>query len=319
MHQFWKVLLLLCFGIGSSVSANQDAPTTQTTTGFYRPYSTDSPWNTPIGPDPVYDAQSKTVTAAMTGVFGINPNRYTLPVYLVTTATQTVRLRLSGVYSHVGKDGTALTLEKKIILKVPIPSDAKPAHGKDGHIVFWNPQTGDEWGFWRVNPEWKDGIWSARNGYHYNTRWSGVPPVGFNSRGAGVPYLLGLIRPWEIEQGHIDHAIAFAMNYPSPLSIYPATKSDGKHLLPHHPPMGARFQLDPTLTDADFRRWGLDRTGRIIARALQEYGMILIDRSGHPKLRAEYEGTAHWGQTLNKNTVRAIPYSALRMLALDQE
>ena len=314
MRHFIILLILLCVYSYTSIQAHEDSVTTNTAIGHYRPYSADSPWNTPIGPDPLYDSQSKTITDGMTGIFGVDPTRYTYPVYLITTATQTVRMRLSGVYSHVGRNGTALSLEKKIMIQVPIPPGAAPAKGKDGQIVFWNPVTGDEWGFWRVESSWQDGIWRARNGYHYNTRWNGFPPDRFLSRGAGVPYLLGLIRPWEIEQGHIDHAIAFGMNYPSPLSIYPATKSDGKQLLPHHPPMGTRFQLDPTLTDADFRRWGLDRTGRIIALAMQKYGMILIDRSGHPKLYAEYNGTADWDDTLDNNTVRAIPYSALRML-----
>ena len=60
-------------------------------------------------------------------------------------------------------------------------------------------------GFSKATPN-SDGTWSAGNGYHYNTQWSGVPPTHFASRGAGVPYLTGLIRPCEIAQGQINHA-----------------------------------------------------------------------------------------------------------------
>ena len=64
------------------------------------------------------------------------------------------------------------------------------------------------------------------------------------------------------------------------------------------------------------KRGGLDLTGRIIAKALQHYGMILVDGSGHPKIYAEYEGTANWNGVIHKNTVRNIPYHAFRVLSL---
>ena len=279
-----------------------------------RPYSDDSPWNLRIGPNPDYETHSKLLVSALNGVFGSNPGKYTLPVYEVTDNTALNKVKLSGTFSSVTHDGTRLTRKKRINIHVPIPKNVTPAKGTDAQIILWNPKTGDEWGFWRVK---KSGTsWKAVNGYHYNTKWSGVPPIGFLSRGAGVPYLTGLIRPWEIEQGHIDHAIAFGLNYPNMLSIYPATKSDGENTL-RGLPMGTRLQLEPALTAKDFDRWGLDRTGKIIAKALQEYGMIVVDGSGHPKIYAEYQGTAKWNGILHKNTVRKIPYNAFRVLSLN--
>ena len=50
-----------------------------------------------------------------------------------------------------------------------------------------------------------------------------------------MPYLTGLIRPWEIAQGHIDHAIAFTYNYPTAAYVYPATKSDSRGSFPDMP------------------------------------------------------------------------------------
>ena len=35
-------------------------------------------------------------------------------------------------------------------------------------------------------------------------------------------------------------------------------------------PEGARLQLDPSLTEKDFDRMGLDRTGKIIAQGVAE-------------------------------------------------
>ena len=280
------------------------------------PYTPDSPWNLKIGPDPVYAPNSDFYMESLHGVFGSDTSRYTLPVYEVDGTIPLVTITLSDFFSNVTWSGGEQSLEvtRKVAVQVPIPLAAVQAKGKDGQMVIWNVETGDEWGFWRI--EKKSGKWVAQNGYHYNTQWSGVPPTGFVSRGAGVPYLTGLIRPWEIKQGRIDHAIALGVNYPNMLHIYPATKSDGK-TLDHFFPAGARFQLNPSLTDLDFETWGLDRTGRIIAKALQDYGMILVDGSGHPKIYGEYDGTAHWDGVIHKNSVRNIPYEAFQLLTLE--
>ena len=282
--------------------------------GDHVPYSPDSPWNRKIGPAPVYDRNSELYVEALDGAFGIDPTRFTMPVYEVSAATPVREVRLSGVYSEVGRRGRMLKKSKEATVRVPIPDGAQSAAGSDAQIILWNPETGDEWGFWRAQPL-SDGAWEAVNGYYYNTRWSGVPPFGFISRGAGVPYLTGLVRRWEIERGVIAHAIALGINYPSKLHTYPATKSDGTKMPPSLP-SGARLQLDPSLTDEDFEAWGLDGPGRVIARALQDYGMIVIDSSGHPKLYAEYEGTAHWNGTVVDDTVKNIPYAAFRVLDL---
>jgi hypothetical protein len=280
-----------------------------------RPYSDDSPWNLKIGPKPVFDPNSDMYIAQFHGPFGANPNMYAKPVYEVSQSTPRKSVIVSRWYSNVINNGTKLIRQREVTVTIPIPDNAVPAKGRDAHIILWDPKTGDEWGFWQAEPQ-RDGTWVVRNGYHYNTNWKGVPPVGFLSRGAGLPYLAGLIRPWELEQGRIEHAIAFAVNYPSRFHIYPATRSDGKGLPPDLP-VGARLQLDPTLTDKDFQGWGLSREGQVIAKALQEYGMILTDGGGHPKISIEYEGTAHWGRLLDKDIVKNIPYSGFKVLSLD--
>jgi hypothetical protein len=69
---------------------------------------------------------------------------------------------------------------------------------------------------------------------------------------------------------------------------------------------------------------GLNRTGMIIARALQQYGMILIDHSGRPKIYAENllvnpAAGYSWGDpaiALNSTTISAIPHTAFRVLDL---
>jgi hypothetical protein len=288
------------------------------------PYTDSSPWNTPIGLKPRYHPESARLIRALDGDFGSNPDAYTYPVHEVSSQTPLARVELSGLYSEVVEEGTKVLLQRRVTVDVPIPEAARPSRGSDGQIIIINPETGDEWGFWQLKPRGPR-QWRAVNGYRYNIRWSGVPPTGFGSRGAKVPYLAGLIRPCEIARGKIEHAIAFAYDYPCsrencarqgfPYFVYPATGSDGNGTDPHDFPEGARLRLDPNASEADIRKWcGNDRACRVIVKALQEYGMITIDRSGHPKIYAEDNLTARWGKVLTARTVSKIPLSAFRVL-----
>jgi hypothetical protein len=277
-----------------------------------RPYSSTSPWNTPIGPRPDVHPQSDLLTTSLRGALTSDPTQYTYPVYEAAPETVPRQVVISGWFSNV-TGATTISNQRGGTVTVRVPDDAQPAAGSDGQLIVLDPRSGDEWGFWQAARR-VDGSWSAVNGYHYDTGWSAVPPRGFVSRGAGVPYLAGLIRPCEIARGVIAHALAFAYDAPSPSFVYPATKSDGRSAAANAMPEGTRLQLDPSLTAADLARMSCTGPCLTIARALQEYGMYLIDGSGRSKVIAEYEGTAHWNGALTWRTVSPIPFSSFRVL-----
>ena len=246
--------------------------------------------------------------------------QYTFPVYFsdANTPRYDVPCRVYRC-TVVTSTGTTTT---DVLRAVPVPGGARASAGSDAQIIVIDRDTGTEYDLWQVSGG--DAGWSVSNGSVYNIYWDGMP-TRYGSRGAGVPYYTGLIRPWEIAAGNIDHAIAFA--YPASASrgcVWPASKTDGTSGDSMAIPEGARLQLDPSLTDADFDQWGLDRTGRIIARALQQYGMILIDVSGNPKIYAEDlsvnpYATARWSDPnilLTSTTIASIPYTAYRVLDL---
>jgi len=290
------------------------ATATQVTSGdCARLYSNDSPWNTLIGNSPVYDENSNTYITAFGGTFGSDPTQYTYPVWLVDSSTPIRTVNGSGLFSNVTSPNTLVKTSGGFTVQIPIPDGAVQSAGGDANIVMLNKATGDEWGFVSASKN-SDGSWNVKNGYHYNTAWNAVPPSGFGSRGAGLPYLAGLIFPCEIQQGHIDHALAFAYDYPTPQFIYPATKSDGIGSYPPDMPEGTRLQLNPALTDSEIQAWGCTGSCLIVAHALQDYGMIVIDRSGHPKLYAEYEATAHWNGLVKASTPSTIPYNNFKVL-----
>jgi hypothetical protein len=225
---------------------------------------------------------------------------------------------VGGTYSDVARGGRGLVMRSGATVRLHLPPSATPSPGSDGQLILLDRRTGDEWGFWQLHRD-ASGRYSAENGYHYNTRWSGVPPHSrsgnaFGSRGAGVTYLAGLIRPCEIAQGHIDHALALAYDSPSPHWVFPASKSDGGGNPGVDMPEGARLRLDPSLSRARLTRLGCRGACLIIARAMQVYGMYIIDNSGHAKVMAEDNRTAHWRGRVTRSTVSHIPVSALRLL-----
>jgi hypothetical protein len=290
-----------------------------------RPYTASGPWNTPISSGAAIDGNSAAMIATIGqssngGVLTSDPTGYSYPVYVADATTRRYDIPCTKykctVVTLTGTTTTAL------LTSVPIPALAMPSGGSDGQMIIIDTTNGTEYDLWQAVKTTTG--WSVSNGSVYNVLWDGAPSR-YGSRGAGVPYFAGLIRPWEIAQGHIDHAIAFA--YPGPAAgrcAYPASKTDGASTTSTAIPEGARLQLDPTLDSADFDRLGLNRTARIIAQALQRYGMIVIDRSGRPKLYAENltanpYATADWSDpttSLASSTVSAIPYTAFRVLAL---
>jgi hypothetical protein len=292
----------------------------------YRPYSNDSIWNTPIGPSPQYDPHS----AEMIATIGLNgdgeiysdPSQYTFPVYVVdkTSPRWTVDC-IEYKCLIVTPNGTDSARQLR---DVPIPHNARSSSGHDAQMIIVDEASNAEYDFWHV--EKTESGWKVGNGSVYNILWDGMP-TRYNSRGAGVPYFAGLIRPWEIRKGQIEHAIAFG--YPEPAHaqcVFPASKTDGDSTLTYAIPEGARLQLDPSLTDADFDSMGLDGTGKIIARALQEYGMFLIDSAGVPKVYVEDLENNPYAKTqwsdpelnLTNKSIANIPYTYFWVLALPE-
>lgn len=291
-----------------------------------RPYSPSSFWNTLIGNNPEYDPHSAEMIATIglhnEGRISAYPNQYSFPVYYADINSPRWDIPCN-VYRC-----TIVTLEKIFTVTelsdVPIPELANPAPGTDGQMIIIDKNTFTEYDLWQAQRT-ADG-WSVSNGSVYNVLWSGTPQR-YGSRGAGLPYLAGLIRPWEIAQGRIDHVLAFS--YPEPAlkrCVYPATKTDGKSNLPYAIPQGAHLQLDPLLTEADFNRMGLSNTGKIIARALQEYGMVLVDTGGRTGIYAEdLESNPYqvisWSDpelNLTKTTLDGLLYTSFRVLKLPE-
>jgi hypothetical protein len=279
-----------------------------------RPYASDSPWNRPVG-------RVRGRAAGLRERLTSDPSQYTFPVYEVTSRTPLRTVRFDGWYSRVSAGGRRLVNVRggsgsDRVARVPVPAQAEAAAGTDGQVILVNRDTGEEWDMWRFR-RGTGGTYDVTNVGRYVTRWSAVPPHDDNRRtwalrGAKIPYLAGLVRPCEIARGRIDHALAFAYPGVSARWVYPATHSDGDG---EGLPMGTRLQLDPSVgTQTIKRRWGCTGSCFTIARALQRYGMYLIDGSGRSKLMMEYDATADWNGEITARTPSAIPADRFRIV-----
>ncbi len=286
-----------------------------------RPYSDDSPWNTPISPKPTYDPHSHEMvqTLSQTADDGSKMDRSTYPVYFAGNSTPRYNIPCLEMRCTI-VDGTQ-THGVEVLEGVPVPPGARPSSGKDAQIVIIDTVNGFEYGLLRA--EWIPTGWQAGSGYRYDLTGSGTVEA-LASRGSGIPYYAGLIRPWEIRAGAIEHALAFAYDEPASRCVYPASKGDGSNDDPYALPEGARLQLNPALTESSFDAWGLSPAGKIVARALQQYGMFVVDRGGAPRFMAEdlfdnpltSESWEARDLQYTDDVVADIPYQEFRVLAL---
>jgi hypothetical protein len=164
------------------------------------------------------------------------------------------------------------------------------------------------------------GVGNSNEGDRWGTR---------GGRGSGFPLIAGLLRPEEVEVGEIRHALTFTFSEVRGMAdgsdIFiapPACRGDGDFVGTQYPIEGMLFQLDPEATNADFDAWGLTAEGRIVARALQLYGMFLGDRGGDMKIQVQLlspNASKHrslWDARLPDlyRTVEKIPTNRLRVI-----
>jgi hypothetical protein len=171
--------------------------------------------------------------------------------------------------------------------KVPIPPNAKPAAGSDGHMTIYQPSTDRLWEFWQARRDSKGG-WHASfggaiqdvsrsPGYYTKDSWPGARSY-WGATATSLPVIGGTMMLTELRRGRIDHALAISIPHPRAKEFsWPAQRSDGAWESPNAIPEGARFRLDPRLDLAKLRLPPLVRT---MAEAAQRHGMVVRDRSG---------------------------------------
>ncbi len=167
-----------------------------------------------------------------------------------------------------------------VLANVPIPRRARPDAQLDAHMTVIDRPTGCEYDLYGAHV--RNGRWQAVWGNSTRASGTGVYPAGLSSKGTGLAGAAGYVWPHELRSGRIKHALFFAYPYTRAGGpVAPATASDGRFSGPETIPQGARIQLDPNL---DLKRLNLSRHERVLARAMQEYGMIVGDTGEAPSV-----------------------------------
>jgi len=311
----------------TSSTTTSSTTTSTTTTGggttnpgtAWRPFSADSPWNTPIDANAKVDPNSAALvsdfaTSSPWPFFTINIQSYSVPVYYVDGSTPPQTVRATVVGGQGFETGSA---------QVPIPVGAMPAEGTDRHLSIVNKQTNQEWGMWDTA---NGSGWTCSVCAMADLAGTGVRPptqnppwwMGHGARACGFPLSAGLITVDEMRQGSIEHALVIA--YPHIRSRYytpPASTAQTTTDLAlgtRGVPCGGRFQLDPSV---NLDTLGLSPSGKIVARALQKYGAFVGDFSLAVSLYAEAgpAALAAWNGLLGTYEIKdQIGLNRLRVL-----
>jgi hypothetical protein len=188
------------------------------------------------------------------------------------------------VYQATNDDPVRVVTSPEGRWRYRIPDDATPAapaHGDRQLLVIDPTRT------------FVDECWLARRTerglrcrYHVRNRLDSAGVGDGGTRAYGGSALAGLMRTWEIDDGRIGHALAFAVPRRDLAHgpVWPATTEDVDATYGGSLPMGSLVAIPQTV---DLSGLGLSPRGLAIARALQDYGAYLVDASENFTLFAE--------------------------------
>lgn len=306
---------------GSSAATQGDA--TAPDNGF----SAAGPWNTPLPADVPLAPNSQAIVNNLvqdkqnnSGLWAINTDTYSAPVYTVGPDTPVQQW----TYSDCQNMPQLAPVIAGSLAAVPTPPGMLVSQGTDESVAIYQPATDTYWDFWRAQQD-ASGHWSACWGgeiEHYSTN----PGIFDNPLGAsatGLPLGASLIRVDELRRGHIDHAINLeTVRTQAGCFSWPATRDDGNTPGADIPCEGQRFRLDPAFDVNTL----IDPAARTIARAMQQYGLILTDKAGAVVTQAEdprpFEaadgGIDPYNQLFDPTGTGLLPESLTRYLVMAQ-
>jgi autotransporter-associated beta strand protein len=311
-------------------------------------FPADNPWNQNISQAPVA-ANSTAVINAIINAYGdhhLHPDfgqdyqapdtpLYGIPYNVVHgDSVPKVNVVIDAYASE--SDIEPAPIPANAVLEGDTPTGPTVGQGNrgDSHLIVWDEDNNIDYEFFAASrpSENADGMWHADSETVWNMNTNTFRTLGWTSAdAAGLPILPGLTRPdeglpiSEGGQGAIDHAIRFTLENPVILDqfLYPASHvaNPGNNDPTIQPPMGARFRLKASV-DISM----LNPESQIIARALQQYGMILADNGGNFFISgASYSVDANnnFALTWNDNDIqdtayglKSLPFSDFEMVNL---
>jgi hypothetical protein len=169
-------------------------------------------------------------------------------------------------------------------MTIRIPEGAEPGPGTDRHMVVIDQQAGWSYDLWQVRA-------AAKGGGTLTASWGGRADLNGNGQatlpGSGSAATMGIaggiIRPEELLEGDIPHALYLSAHCTNGTSVFPSQQGDGEKDCAGSgqgsnadaPALGQRFQLG--YTDAQIAALDAPAHEKVLLRAMAHYGLILID------------------------------------------
>lgn len=277
---------------GATMDAHADgssSPHDASTPSCTVPFAPTGPWCTPLpaSPPPPLAANSAAVVANIQtdvknnyGTFAINTDTYSSPIYTVPSGTPTTNWS----FDDCQNKGSLPPNFAPVLMNVPTQAGMVQSMGTDGEITIYDPSADQEWEFWVASQT--NGQWSACWGgtIQHVSADPGIFPSGLGATASGLPLLGFLIRIDELQAGVIRHTLNIeTVRTQAGVFSWPANRTDGNTADADILMEGQRVRLDPTFDVTTLP----NPAERVIAKAMQDYGMILTDTSGAVSMQAE--------------------------------
>lgn len=161
----------------------------------------------------------------------------------------------------------------------PIPANVKIEGGPDAtgdrHVILHDPAGCKVYELFAATKSATG--WKAGSGAVFDLRSNKLRTPGWTSAdAAGLPIFAGLVRYDEVAAGRIDHAIRVTVPRSQAKYVWPARHQASDSTSTALPPMGLRLRLKASVNVAS-----LPKQARIVAVAMQKYGVIVAD-NGSP-------------------------------------
>jgi hypothetical protein len=244
-------------------------------------FALSGPWNTPLPTDVPLAPNSAAVVANIAldeqdtnGAWGVNTDTYSTPIFYVGRDTPVQRWSFSDCLNMP----QLASVIAQSLAAVPTPANLIVSQGTDASTTIYQPSTDTYWDFWRAQKD-ASGHWSACWGgeiKHYS-RNPGIFKNPLGASASGLPLGAFTIRISELQRGYIDHAINLIVpRTQANCFSWPASRGDGNTAGSDIPCEGQRFRLNPSFDLS--KLYG--PAAQTIARAMQQYGLILTDKGG---------------------------------------
>ncbi len=294
-----------------------------------RPFSSTSPWNTPVdsrvadtrSDDWIERASRRVAVVTSENRRSVATTERTAPdlrLYVNTCAwTPTIVSEEGGETVRVVCRQRNCGPVAKQLTTLRVTPGVNPFPEFDGWYSVIDQDSGVGYDMWRARRV-GDVI-----SYQFIKRWPLNGP-GFSApairdasaavgaRGSGLPLFAGVIQPNELRAGRIDHALAISVPGPAQrIFVQPASVTNGINAIDSLPE-GARLRLKSSFRLGKLAGGANRRSAEAIITALRTYGAIVVDRSITPTLYARR--STNYGRLLLGNELQSIRLTDLEVV-----